>query len=286
MTTPDGAKARATATYNAAADFYDDPANSFWDRFGRRTIERLRLPLGARVLDVCCGSGASAIPAAEKVGPPGFVLGIDLAQNLLTLARAKASDRGLQNVEFRLGDVLDPALPESQFDAVVCVFGIFFIPDMPAAVRALWRVVRPGGRLALTTWGPNFFEPGTTAFWNAIREVRPDLYKGFNPWDRISDPPSVRALLHAGGADQVDAIAEAGTHPIPSPEAWWSAVLGSGYRGTLEQLDASARERVRMANLNFIRQSGIHSVEANVVYALATKPTHAGGLCVGRQEVQ
>ena len=43
MATPDDAKAKATATYNAAADFYDDPANSFWDRFGRKTIERLRL---------------------------------------------------------------------------------------------------------------------------------------------------------------------------------------------------------------------------------------------------
>lgn len=69
----------------------------------------------------------------------------------------------------------------------------------------------------------------------------------------------------------MEVTAEAGTHPIPSPEAWWSAVLGSGYRGTLEQLDASARERVRIASLNFVRDSGIGSVEANVVYAVATK---------------
>ena len=271
MATPDDAKAKSAATYNAAADFYDDPANSFWDRFGRKTIERLQLASGARVLDACCGAGASAIPAAEKVGPQGSVLGIDLAQSLLALARAKASARGLRNIEFRLGDVLDLAVPESQFDAAVYVFGIFFVPDMPAAVRALWRVVRPGGKLAITTWGPNFFEPGSTAFWNAVREVRPDLYKGFNPWDRISDPPSVRALLQAGGVDQAEVIAETGTHPIPSPEAWWSAVLGSGYRGTLEQLDAGARERVHTANLNFVRQSGIRSVQANVVYAVAIK---------------
>lgn len=77
MATGDDATVMAAAAYNAAADFYDDYANSFWDRFGRRTIERLRLPFGARILDVCCGSGASAIPAAEKVGPQGFVLGID-----------------------------------------------------------------------------------------------------------------------------------------------------------------------------------------------------------------
>ncbi|HTN26589.1 MAG TPA: methyltransferase domain-containing protein [Burkholderiales bacterium] len=271
MTTPEDAKARAAATYNAAADAYDDPANSFWDRFGRSTVERLALPSGAHVLDACCGAGGSAIPAAEAVGPQGSVLGVDLAQGLLERARAKAAARGLKNTEFRLGDILDPSLPEAKFDAVVCVFGIFFAPDMPAAVRALWRLVRPGGRLAVTTWGPSFLEPGSAAFWNSVRAVRPDLYKGFNPWDRITDPPSVRALLQSGGAENAEAIAVAGEHPIPSPQAWWSAVLGTGYRGTLEQIDAAGREHIRAANLDFIRQSGIRSVQTNVVYAAATK---------------
>ena len=272
MTTPEDAKARAAATYNAAADSYDDAANSFWARFGRRTIERLRLSPGARVLDVCCGSGASAIPAAEAVGPEGFVLGVDLAEKLLDVARTKARDRGLRHVEFRAGDMLDLRLPRAEFDAVVCVFGIFFVPDMTEAVRALWHVVRPGGQLAITTWGPRFLEPANTVFWNAVRDVRPDLYKGFNPWDRVCDPPSVHRLLAEGGVEHAEVVAEAGTHPIPSPEAWWAAVLGTGYRGTLEQLDAGAREHVRTVNLACIRDAGIRSVEANVVYAVATKP--------------
>src|SRR5262245_61133420 len=101
MPTPDDARARAAATYDAAADAYDDPANSFWARFGRRTIDRLALPQGAHVLDVCCGSGASALPAAEVVGPRGSVLGVDLSERLLRLARAKAEGTGLRNVEFR-----------------------------------------------------------------------------------------------------------------------------------------------------------------------------------------
>jgi SAM-dependent methyltransferase len=227
--------------------------------------------LGARVLDVCCGSGASAIPAAEAVGSQGTVLGIDLADNLLALARAKARDHGLQNVEFRSGDMLHLDVPDAAFDAVVCIFGIFFVPEIPAAVRELWRTVRPGGRLAITTWGPNFLEPGSTTFWNSIREVRPELYKEFNPWDRVSDPASLSAVLRAGGVDHVEMVAEAGTHPIPSPEAWWAAVLGTGYRGTIDQLDAGDHDRVHKANLDYVRQSQIRSVEANVVYAVATK---------------
>jgi len=266
------AQARAAATYDAAADAYDDAANTFWDRFGRRTVHRLGLAAGARVLDVCCGSGASAIPAAEAVGATGSVLGVDLSRRLLEIARRKARLRGLRNIEFRDGDMLDLGLPAGGFDAVICVFGIFFVPDMAAAVRALWELVRPGGRLAITTWGPRFFEPGSTAFWNSVRGVAPELHRAFNPWDRICDPDALRRLLAEGGIASCDVVAEAGEHPIASPEAWWSAVLGSGYRGTWEQLDAAAREQVRLENLAFIRDQGVDAVQANVVYAIAVKP--------------
>lgn len=271
MSTTDDAQGRAAATYDAAADRYDDAANSFWTRFGRRTVERLELRAGERVLDVCCGSGASALPAAEFVGPSGSVLGIDLSHGLLDLARAKARARQLAHVEFRAGDLLHLPVPASSFDAVVCVFGVFFVPDMHLAVRSLWSAVRPGGTLAITTWGPRFFEPATSAFWSSIRAVRPELEKSFHPWDRICDPQALRALLAESGVTQIEVVAEPGTHPIASPEAWWSAVLGSGYRGTIEQLDASDRERVRQANLEYVRSSGMCEVEANVVYATARR---------------
>ena len=262
---------KAATTYNAASDTYDHTANSFWDRFGQRTIDRLRLPTGARVLDVCCGSGASAIPAAKEVGPAGRVVGVDLAENLLELARAKARAHGLENTEFRVGDMLDLGLRNAEFDVVVCVFGIFFVPDMPAAVRTLWRLVRPGGQLAITTWGPRLFEPASTVFWNAVREVRPDLYKGFNPWDRISEPASVTSMLSQGGVLASDVMAETGSHAIRSPDDWWHNIMGSGYRGTVEQLSPLDRERVRELNVSSVGRAGIRELEANVVYARATK---------------
>src|SRR5437868_2488468 len=207
MATQGEAQVRAKTTYNAAADRYDDPANSFWARFGRATVERLGLKPGERVLDVCSGSGASAIPAAEKVAPGGSVIGVDLSDKLLGLARAKAKAKGLSNIEFRTGDMLELPFGDGEFDAAVCVFGVFFVPDMPAAVRSLWRVVKPGGRLAITTWGPRFFEPANSTFWNSVRAERPELYKGFNPWDRIVAPSAVLALLREAGVQRGEAVA-------------------------------------------------------------------------------
>ncbi|MGK0657977.1 class I SAM-dependent methyltransferase, partial [Methylococcus sp. S2T] len=86
----EAARARAAAAYNAAADLFDHPANTVWDRFGQATIDRLNLRPGQPVLDVCCGSGASALPAAAAVGATGRVLGGELADNLLARARTKA----------------------------------------------------------------------------------------------------------------------------------------------------------------------------------------------------
>jgi SAM-dependent methyltransferase len=181
------------------------------------------------------------------------------------------------NIEFRHGDfeAMDPA--SEAFDAVICVFGIFFVTDMPAAVRHVWRLLRPGGQLAITTWGPRVLEPGNTAFWNGVRNERPDLYKTFNPWDRINDPPALSAMLREGGVQTDHIMAEASSQSLNSPEDFWAIALGSGYRGTIEQLEPSARERVRQSTLAYLSQNKVRSVEANAVYAFAHKPSSPSG---------
>jgi ubiquinone/menaquinone biosynthesis C-methylase UbiE len=273
MTTnfPEEAQRRAAFAYNAAADSYDSSPLSFWNYFGEQTIALLSLQPGSSVLDVCCGAGASALPAAKLVGQRGKVIGVDLAKELLELARAKAGRQHFGNIQFELGDMLSLRFPSESFDAVVCVFGIFFVPDMAKAVRDLWRLVRRGGQLAVTTWGPNLFEPGNTAFWRSIKTVRAELYKGFNPWDRINDPANLEKILSEGGVELPRITAENRFHLINSAEDWWTIILGSGYRGTIEQLNASERERVKDANLAFIREAKISAIETNALYVLTTK---------------
>ncbi len=269
---PENAQDRAAFTYNAAADFFDASPLSFWDYFGRRTIELASLTSGSRVLDVCCGAGASALPAAEAVGQTGAVIGVDLAKELLELARAKAIQRRLRNIEFEVGDMLSLRFPTASFDAAVCVFGIFFVPDMAKAVSELWIRVRPGGKLAVTTWASNFCKPASDAFWRSINNVRPDLHKGFNPWDRIDSPESLRGIFDQAGIASPTITREDRLHPIKSAEDWWTIVLGSGYRGTIEQLDLAERQKVKEANLAFIRDEKISAIETNVLYAFAAKP--------------
>lgn len=267
----DSNKVRVAATYNTTADHFDDEPLAFWDRAGRGTVARLNLPEKGVILDVACGSGASALPAAERVGPMGLVIGVDLADRLLELARMKATAAGLTNVEFRSADMERLDYPDESFDAVICVFGVFFVENMSRLVAALWRLVRPGGQLAITTWGPRTFEPANALFWEEVRRERPDLYRGFAPWDRLSDPEAVREMLCVGGVEDAQVTLEVGAQSLRSPEDFLMVVLGSGYRGTIEQMDPAAQERVRQATLDAVQAQGIHSIETNVIYAVATK---------------
>jgi ubiquinone/menaquinone biosynthesis C-methylase UbiE len=272
----ESAQARAERTYNSAADFFDLPALGFWNRFGQATVDRLELASGAHVLDVCCGAGASALPAARLVGPAGGVLAVDLADNLLEVGRAKADAGALENIEFRHGDMLALGLDAGSFDAVVCVFGVFFVPDMEAAIRKLWRLVKPGGQLAITTWGPRIFEPAVSYFWDAVRERRPELVQSYQPWDRITDIAMLREVLTAGGVDSADIEAKDGVHQLLAPHDWWSIVLGTGYRNIVDQLGPEAAEVVRDQCICRLTVERVHQIETNVIYARSHKAAARG----------
>jgi ubiquinone/menaquinone biosynthesis C-methylase UbiE len=263
---------RAARTYGATADHYGLPSLGFWERFGAATVSRLPLAAGASVLDLCCGAGASAIRAAHTVGPAGAVLGIDLAAPLLELARDRADREGLANIEFRQGDAIATGLPDGGFDAVVCVFGVFFAPDMAAFVAEMWRLVRRGGVLAVTTWGPGLFEPANSQFWEVVREVEPSLFKAFNPWDEITTPEALAGLFSRAGVPGPAVVAAAGHHELGHPDRFWDIVLGTGYRATVDALSQEQRDRVRGWLLSELRSRAVTAVRTDVVFGTARRP--------------
>jgi ubiquinone/menaquinone biosynthesis C-methylase UbiE len=261
---------RAARTYGAAADHYGLASLGFWDRFGAATVARLALAAGDGVLDLCCGAGASAIPAARVAGPAGRVVGVDVAEPLLELARARAAGERLDNIEFRCGDATCTGLPDSSFDAVVSVFGVFFAPDMPAFAAEMWRLVRPGGVLAITTWGPGLFEPANSLFWESVGEADPSLVRAFNPWDEITTPVALAGLFPHPAVPAT--VAASGQHQLDRPDSFWDIVLGSGYRATIDALSQDQRDQVRQRLLHQLRSRSITTVRTDVIYGTATKP--------------
>jgi len=234
-------------------------------------VSRLPLAEGNSVLDLCCGAGASAIPAARAVGPLGAVTGVDVAAPMLDLARARAAASGLANIEFRQADGITTGLAAASFDAVLCVFGVFFAPDMAAFVAEMWRLVRPGGMLAITTWGPGLFEPANGVFWEAVREIEPSLFKAFNPWDEITTPDALATLFARAGIGEAQIEAAAGRHELADPSRFWDVVLGSGYRATVDALRPDQQDALRGRLLRELHARGITTLRTDVVFGTATK---------------
>jgi ubiquinone/menaquinone biosynthesis C-methylase UbiE len=266
------ATVRAERTYSSAADRFTAPQLSFWDLWGGETVARVGLQPGARVLDLCCGAGASAIPAAHAVGPQGRVVGVDVSQALLDLAQARAEAEGLANLELRCTDATATGYAGGEFDAVVCVFGVFFVPDMVGFIEEMWRMVRPGGTLAITTWGPGWLEPASSFFWDAVREVEPSLHKGFNPWDEITEPAALVDLYERAGINTALAEPAAATHPLARPEDFWVIVMGSGLRATVDALSPAQREQVHDEVLTRLRDKAVTGIRIDAILGSARRP--------------
>jgi SAM-dependent methyltransferase len=134
-----------SGNYAAVAKIISPAAEEF--------IERLSLKPGTRVLDVACGSGNLAIPAARA---GAVVTGVDIAANLLEQARVLAASENL-NIQFEEGDAENLPYDDASFDSVVTMFGAMFAPRPELVAKELVRVCRPGGRIAMANWTPEGF---------------------------------------------------------------------------------------------------------------------------------
>ncbi len=120
---------------------------------GEALVARLGVRDGLEVLDVGCGDGTTAVPAA-RLG--ANVLGVDIAANLVQAGNARAAMLGLSNCRFQEGDASDLSeLEDDSFDLVVSIFGAMFAPRPFDVAKELVRVTRPGGRIVMGNWIPN-----------------------------------------------------------------------------------------------------------------------------------
>jgi SAM-dependent methyltransferase len=146
----DQLKSRMKATW-MAGDF--GQIANFTVQAAEEFVQRLGIAPGSKVLDVACGTGNTAIPAARTGAE---VVGVDIATNLLEQARQRAAAENL-SVRFHEGDAEDLPFPDHSFDVVLTMFGAMFAPRPEKVAAELTRVCRPGGMVAMANWTPEGF---------------------------------------------------------------------------------------------------------------------------------
>src|SRR3954453_13364414 len=118
-----------------------------------RLVELAGVEPGSQVLDVAAGYGEPALTAARKAGPEGRVVATDISAEMLAFGRERAVAAGLGNVEFVESDASGLDFPRATFDAAVSRWGIIFEPDAEAAAGRIRGFLKPGARMAISSWG-------------------------------------------------------------------------------------------------------------------------------------
>jgi SAM-dependent methyltransferase len=205
-------------------------------------LDLARLQPGERVLDAACGTGVVARAATSRVGATGQVTGVDLNPGMLDVARSVSGEAG-QSIAWREGNLEALPFADGAFDVVLCQQGLQFCSDKAAAVAELRRVLREGGRLALSVWRDIRHFPYILALASALAD-----HVGAEASQRMSAPCSfgsadgLRALMKQGGLKDVQLRIDVLAMRVPSLEAFLPAqFVASPIAADVGALDERAR---------------------------------------------
>jgi SAM-dependent methyltransferase len=199
------------------------------------------------------------------------VTGIDLSLGMLEQARNKAQQQNLHNIHFRQMDMEALEFDDHQFDAATCSFGLFFIEDMEQCLRNIGAKVKPGGKLAISTFMADAFEPMTSVFMRRYESFGKESREA--SWKRIASVPALRDLYAVAGMDDVAVHHETLSYPITAQD-WWNIVWNAGYRGYLQQLsdeELAEFQAQHMAEVEQLCIRGNDHLNVGVLIAVATK---------------
>lgn len=194
---------------------------------------------GERVLDVGCGTGIVTRLAAERVGPDGVVRGLDVNPGMLAVARSVTPpDAG---IEWHEGSAESMPFPDETFDVVLCQMSLQFVEDRAGALREMWRVLVPGGRVALNLPGPT--SPVFRVLADAMgRHISPEATGFVEVVFSLHDVDELRDLLASAGFREAEADADVRTLSLTAPgDFLWQYVYSTPLAGIVAGSEEDAR---------------------------------------------
>jgi ubiquinone/menaquinone biosynthesis C-methylase UbiE len=223
-----------------AAEIYEEffvPA--LFAEWPARVLEAANVQTGDSVLDVACGTGILAREATDHVGSGGSVVGIDINEGMLAVARQKAPD-----VTWKTGPAESLPFDADTFDRVVSQFSLMFFEDPVAAITEMGRVLQPGGKIAVAVWDSLDVTPGYAAVTELLEELfGPEAAKSIQAPYSLGDLPRLTALFDGAGMSDITVHTITGQARFASLESWvYTDIKG----WTLaDVIDAEGYERLR-----------------------------------------
>jgi ubiquinone/menaquinone biosynthesis C-methylase UbiE len=257
----EGLRAQLHAMWSGVAAAWESNV-AFIDARGAQVTERMleltRPQPGERVLELGCGPGGPGLDAARLVAPEGEVVLSDVAPEMTSIASARAGALGLTNVTTRVLDLERIDEPDDSYDVVLCREGLMLVPDPVRAAAEIRRVLRPGGRVALTVWGPRARNPWLEVVFDSVSEQlgTPTPPPGVPHPFSLDDAGRLAGVLAEGGLGDLAVTELATPYQAASVEEWWArtSALAGPLARKLAALPDPAADALRARAAQAIRR--------------------------------
>jgi ubiquinone/menaquinone biosynthesis C-methylase UbiE len=227
---------------------WDELTMNFLKPMGDEMISLLNPQNADLVLDVASGTGEPGLTIASKLNG-GVVVITDVSDGMLNVARGNAERRAIKNVRFTVTDVTELPFDDESFDLISCRFGFMFFPDMLMAAREMFRVLKPGGKLAAAVWNApekNFWATATLA--SIKRYLNPEpVPKGAPGLFRCAEDGLMADLIHQAGFKNITEKDIDLKLNARSTETYWSFMteVVAPVVAALSKADDAGKERIR-----------------------------------------
>lgn len=213
-----------------------------------RLVELAKIGPGMRVLDVATGSGEPAVTAARRVGPSGHVLAIDQSPGMLAIGRERAEALRITNLEFRESDGEALSIDQRDFDAVLCRWGLMFMPDLDRALNGFRQRLVATGRIAVSVWSTPDKVPMISIGAEMVRKLvsLPPAAPGALDPLRLGDTSILTSALGRSGFKNVQVQRMPVTFEFDSPEDFTQMRedVASAFRSLLARQSPELRRQV------------------------------------------
>ena len=269
-------KQKVAAGFNLASVGYDLPAVRFLALTARRLVELAAIRSKETVLDVATGTGHSAIALANFVGTVGRVIGIDIAADMLEVARQNINKAGLNNINLQLGDAENLSFEDGSFDRVVCASGIFFLPDMLVGLKEWRRVAKPGGVVAFSSFGETAFNPMREMYANRLQNHYDLVLPPSRGFQRLNTIQKCQDLMQGAGfsLEEFEIHTEQLGYYLQNADEWWDIVWHTGFRHLLLQIAPEKLAQFKTEHLAEVGELATDQgiwLDVPVIFALARK---------------
>ena len=243
--------------FSAGWKKWDAMVMDFLQPMGNEIIGLLQLQDTDTVLDIAAGTGEPGLTIATKV-KSGKVIITDLAEDMLSIARDNAQQRGITNIETIACDVCELPFADNSFDAISCRFGFMFFPDMLLAAKEMVRVLKPGGRLATSVWNipeKNFW---VTAIMGAIKQNMdlPAPPPGAPGMFRCAKDGLIADLFLQAGLKNIIQKEVTGKLNCKTTDAYWGmqTEVGAPIVAALSKASDAVKEKIKKDTYTVIEQ--------------------------------